>query len=197
MGRRTSEPMPPPSGRKPADHRVAGGDRHPELLDLGDALRRAAAVERLQPLLDPEIALHPEAEEIAAADPLDHHRPKRVGHRPEIAARAGLAHLPAALVRRLALIFDPLDKGQSAIALDPPAAERVRAIGLVEHDLRGPDTLGPSFEKAKRIRGFRRCRHRGDKQGRGQEQGVRTHEQHPTRGCRFGCASLGSGGFQP
>ena len=124
----------------------------PSLRTLVVLLRRAAVAERGQPLLDREIVLHPEAEPVTAADLVDRDRPDRVGHGREIVARRRLAHLPAAIVRRLAVfILDVLDQVQAAVALDPAAAKRAGAVRLVEDHLGGAEIFGAAVEEAKRV----------------------------------------------
>src|SRR5688500_1701471 len=99
---------------------LTDGDAH--LADGDLAARGPSTRQRNDPLLDRDVALHPEAEAIAAADFVDRHRAFRFGHRAGEPTPFHLFYVPAPLVRRLTLILDSLDQVQGAVGLDFAAA---------------------------------------------------------------------------
>src|SRR5688500_15743122 len=91
---------------EPADHPGAGADGHSELAHGHAVACRHSARDGRQPLFYRQIALHPEAKAVAAADGLDGDRPRRLGHRARVAAGANLADVPAPLAGRLAVFVN-------------------------------------------------------------------------------------------
>src|SRR5688572_4180862 len=135
------------AGRDLAQHPLAGCDLHSELADGQAVARRRSARERHQPLLDREIALHPEAEAVAAGDLVDGHRADRFGHRAGKAAGSGLADFPAPLAGWPAVVDDPLDEQHAAVGLEAAMADTARDERLAEQDADRPRPLGAAFEE--------------------------------------------------
>src|SRR5688500_1932963 len=103
------------------------GDAH---LAYGDLAARCLSTgQGRHPLLVRHIALHLEAEPIAASDLVDRHRALRFGHGTGETSRFNFLDVPAPLVRRLAFILDPLNQVEGAVGLDLAAADAARLIG--------------------------------------------------------------------